>query len=298
MIRPTCFGYNTETALSNSFQQISNLTSTEIQSRALKEFESLAQKIEDAGIGLKIFNDTAIPQKPDAVFPNNWFSTHSDGTVVLYPMQSPLRRAERREDIIEWLKAHYHVSRIIDFTHFEKQEKFLEGTGSLVFDHKRKIVFACTSPRTDAELVQMAADELGYASCIFAAVDKAEKEIYHTNVVMSISETFAVVCLECVTQGKEKLQSELTIAGRETVEINYEQLKNFAGNLLLLQNKNGEPFMVMSESARKTFSPAQIRQMENHASIIATDLQTIETVGGGSARCMLAEIFLQKKLQV
>lgn len=290
-----CFGYNTETALSNSFQQISDLTSTEIQNRALKEFENLAQKIGDAGISLKIFNDTALPQKPDAVFPNNWFSTHSDGTVVLYPMQSPLRRAERREDIIEWLKAHYRVSRIIDFTHFERQKKFLEGTGSLVFDHKQKVVFACTSPRTEAALVQMVADALGYASCIFTATDEAGNEIYHTNVVMSISETLAIVCLECVTHGKEKLLNKLTLAGRETIEINYEQLKNFAANLLLLQNKKGESFTVMSESARKIFSPVQIRQIENHTTIIASELKTIETIGGGSARCMLAEIFLERK---
>lgn len=296
MIRPMNFGYNAETAHSNSFQSNSALPDSEIQKRALREFEALARKIEDAGIGLKVFNDIALPQKPDAIFPNNWFSTHTDGTVILYPMQSPSRRLERKEDMIEWLRHHYRVSRIIDLTYFEDQEKFLEGTGSLVFDHSNKMVYASVSARTHAELIEMVAKELNFSFVCFRAVDRSKAPIYHTNVVMSVGEKFAVVCMECVAEGREILRKYMRGSGKELLELSYNQLESFAGNMLMLENVKGERFAVMSEQAFKSITSEQIRQIESHVAILYSDLQTIEKVGGGSARCMLAENFLKQKV--
>jgi hypothetical protein len=295
MIRPMNFGYNAETAESNSFQSNSALPDSDIQKRALKEFEALARKIDDAGIGLKVFNDTALPQKPDAIFPNNWFSTHTDGTVILYPMQSPSRRLERREDMIEWLRHHYRVSRIIDLTYFEDQEKFLEGTGSLVFDHSNKMVYASVSARTHAELVEMLAGELNFSFVCFRAVDRSKAPIYHTNVVMSVSNEIAVVCLESVAEGKEKLRQQLLSSGRELLELNYHQLENFAGNMLMLRNSKGGNAMVMSERAFRSINTEQVKLIEKYAEIVCCDVNTIEQVGGGSVRCMLAEVFLEKR---
>lgn len=287
------FGYNAETAKSNYFQRkpVSDLG---VEGKALKEFEQLAQKIADTGVLVKVFNDTAIPPKPDAVFPNNWFSTHPDGTLVLYPMQSSTRRAERRADIVEWVQQHYRILRLIDLTESETQNLFLEGTGSLVFDHAARIVYSCTSPRTDEDLVKLVADELKYSFVCFKAVDGAKREIYHTNVMMSVSEKLAVVCFDSVVEGKEKLHESISQSGKDLLVLNMEQLENFAGNMLMLQNSKGAKFMVMSSRALQNLEPAQVKQIEKHASIIASDLSTIETVGGGSARCMIAEVLAEK----
>lgn len=290
------FGYNAETAGSNSFQHTSKLPGSEIQKRALQEFEALARKVEDAGVGLKIFNDTVLPHKPDAVFPNNWLSAHADGTVVLYPMQSPSRRLERREDIVEWLKNQFRVTRVIDLTHFEQQGKFLEGTGSLVFDHLAKSIYACSSPRTDAELVGIVAKELGYTPFIFKATDRLGKEIYHTNVVMSIGETTAVLCVDCLKGNATALKEKLLASKKQLVKLSYEQMEDFAGNSLMIKSRKGETIWVMSERAHRSLTPRQIQQVELSASIISSDLQTIENIGGGSARCMIAENFLPRKM--
>jgi hypothetical protein len=296
MIRPMNFGYNAETAGSNSFQHVSSLPNSEVQKRALQEFEALARKVEDAGVGLKIFNDTALPHKPDAVFPNNWLSTHADGTVILYPMQTPSRRLERRADIVEWLQNHFCVSRLIDLTHFEKQEKFLEGTGSLVFDHDNKTVYASASPRTDVELVEIVAKELSYTPFMFTAKDRRGKQIYHTNVVMSIRETTAVLCLDCLTENAALLREKLLADKKQILELSLEQMESFAGNTLAVKNRKGETFWIMSERAHRSLTPIQIQYLESSGSIITSDLQTIESIGGGSARCMIAENFLQRKV--
>lgn len=295
MIRPMNFGYNAETATSNHFQQLP-LVESGIQAKALKEFEQLAQKISNAGVEVKIFNDTAISPKPDAVFPNNWFSTHADGTLILYPMQSAIRRNERRTDIVEWIQQHYHITRLIDLTSLETQSKFLEGTGSLVFDHgHKKNVYACTSPRTDEDLVKLVADELKYTYLCFKAVDTGGREVYHTNVVMNVAEHLAVVCFDAITQGKEKLQAGLLKSARDILQLSMAQLENFAGNMLMLQNGKGNKFMIMSSRALQSLNYEQVKLIEKHATIISSDLSTIETVGGGSARCMIAEVFAEKK---
>ena len=291
MIRPTAFGFNTETAPSNAFQHSANYPSSQVQLAALKEFEALYAALTEKGIEVIPFNDTVVPTKPDAIFPNNWFSTHADGTIFLYPMLSPVRRKERREDILERLKEISVVKELIDLSPFEDKGKFLEGTGSLVFDHSNKIIYAALSPRTDAPLAQVVADELKHELVTFKTADKKGEAIYHTNVVMNVSDSLAVVCFDCITENKAAVKQTLQTSGKEIIEISVEQMENFCGNMLLLQNKQPQKFMVMSERAFKSLDAAQMKTIEKHAEIIYSSLSTIEEVGGGSARCMLAEVY-------
>jgi hypothetical protein len=292
MIRPTAFGYNTETASSNSFQHTPAYPSSKIQLEALKEFEALHQTLTSNGVDVILHNDTVAPVKPDAIFPNNWFSTHADGSIFLYPMLSPVRRKERREDIVKRLRENFQVKQVIDLSPFEMQEKFLEGTGSMVFDHKNKAIYAALSPRTDKALLEVVADELKYALSIFQAHDRNGKDIYHTNVAMNISDELVVVCFDCIIQSQLLVKNQLLATGKEVIEISTEQMENFCGNMLMLKNNDGEKLMVMSERAFKALNKNQIGTIEKHAKIIHSPLKVIETIGGGSARCMLAEIFL------
>ena len=293
MIRPTAFGYNAETADSNSFQHSPAHPSSHIQAAALKEFEGLYEKLVQHGVDVILHNDPVTPIKPDAIFPNNWFSTHADGTVFLYPMLSTARRKERREDIIDRLRERFSIKRIIDLSPFELQGKFLEGTGSMVFDHKNKTLYAALSPRTDKALLRVVANELKYEFTTFSTTDKNGKEIYHTNVVMNVSDELAVVCLECITENRSVVKQNLLSAGKEVIEISYEQTEKFCGNMLMLKNNKNEKIMVMSQRAFGALNKNQIGAIEKYASIISSPLDTIETVGGGSARCMIAEINLQ-----
>lgn len=296
MIRPAAFGYNIETATSNSFQQVSELSSAKIQLAALKEFEALVSKLTEHGIEVILFNDTVTPVKPDAVFPNNWFSTHADGKVFLYPMLSDLRRKERREDILERLQTRFEVKQVIDFSLFERQQKYLEGTGSMVFDHAEKIVYANLSARTHPDLLMAVAEELKYEVFTFKAADKNGNEIYHTNVLMNISDNLMVVCVDCVTHNKLPLLKRIQASKREKIFLSHYQLERFAGNMLMLQNKTGKKFMVMSETAFRSLRKSEIATIEKSATILYSPLPTIETIGGGSARCMLAENFLSPSL--
>ena len=284
MIRPSCFGYNTETAASNSFQHQLLISSAEIQQRALKEFDALVERLREKNIHVDVFEDSAQPQKPDAIFPNNWFSTHANGKIILYPMLSPQRRLERKPELFK--------ANIVDLTHFENKGKFLEGTGSLVFDHKNKFVYANISPRTNEELVDIAANELGYEPITFKACDKNGKEIYHTNVMLSMSDDWAVVCFDSVNENRHRLEIALRQPTKELIEISWEQAENFCGNVLMLQNENRKKFLVMSERAFQNFTSEQKSRISKYAEIVYSSLDTIETIGGGSARCMLAENFL------
>lgn len=294
MIRPAAFGYNTETAASNLFQHVSFLSSTKIRAAALKEFDALADKLTQHGIEVIVFNDTVTPIKPDAVFPNNWFSTHTDGTIVLYPLLSELRRKERRQDIIERLREKFFVRQVIDFTRFETQNKFLEGTGSMVFDHAEKVIYANFSARSHPDLLQAVANELRYEVFTFKAEDKNGHEIYHTNVLLNISDDLIIACVDCITQNKVQLLKKFQDSKREKVFLSYYQLERFAGNMLMLQNKGGKKFMILSESAFKSLCKTEIDTIEKYATILYSPLNTIEKVGGGSARCMLAENFLPR----
>ena len=286
MVRPSAFGFNTETAVNNSFQNNTFLSAQQVQSAALIEFDRLAELLRNNGIEVVILADSNEPVKPDAVFPNNWFSSHPSGQLVLYPMFSPVRRLERRSELTHVLKA----STTLDLTEFESRGQFLEGTGSLVFDHANKVVYAALSARTDKDLVALVAKHLGYTAFTFTTADRRGNAIYHTNVLLSVSDDLAIICSDCITGGAEDLIAALR-KNKEVVEISLAQMENFCGNCLLLQNNKGEKFLVMSARAHEHLTAAQIDLIEKHARILSAPLDTIENIGGGSARCMLAEIF-------
>ncbi|MBI4126483.1 MAG: amidinotransferase [Deltaproteobacteria bacterium] len=297
MIRPASFGFNEITAASNVFQnKMDDLLPAEIQRRALVEFDAVASALKKNGITVEVIDDTLTPAKPDAVFPNNWIALQPDGTIVLFPMQAPNRRSERRRDIVEHLQKKFHVTRVLDFSASETRGKFLEGTGSIVFDHLNTIAYAILSPRTDAQLLERCATDLGYTSFAFHAVDRKGTPIYHTNVVMCVGTEFAVIALASIPDAAERARVKRTLqqSGRTIVEITETQVEHFAGNMLELTNAQGERIIVMSEQARQSLTSPQVSTLERFAHIVAIPIPTIETVGGGSVRCMLAEIFCQR----
>lgn len=295
MIRPASFGFNEETAVNNAFQTQKNLSENEVQRKALAEFETLVEKLKTARINVHVLDDTRRPAKPDAIFPNNWISCHHDGTLVTYPMFSPVRRLERRDEIIQYLQQHFLVKRKIQLEEYESINQYLEGTGSMVFDHSNNLVFACLSPRTSEYLLDRFCHLMKYEPVIFSASDSRGIPIYHTNVMMAIGETFAVVCLDSISDEKEKnnLIDTFSRLGKKIIPISLDQVASFAGNMLQLRNDFGETFLVMSEQAYKSLHPSQISEIQKQTNILHSPIDTIETTGGGSARCMIAEIFLE-----
>lgn len=296
MIRPANCGYNTQTAASNRFQkQIEKLSAEEIQARAAAEFDNLVEILRRRDINVFVAEDTPEPAKPDAVFPNNWISFHQDGTVYLYPLLSEKRNAERRTDIIETLKRDFQIKKTVDLSSGEN--RILEGTGSMVFDHPNRIVYACLSPRTDQSLLEKYAALIGYETVSFIAADENGAEIYHTNVVMCVGEKFAVVCLETIKNPaqKNRVAASLARTNHEIIEISLAQMNRFAGNMLEVRNKGDEKFLLMSASAHESLTEKQIAVIEKHARILSANIETIEAVGGGSVRCMVAEIFCEGK---
>jgi hypothetical protein len=296
MIRPVRFGFNAETAVSNTFQNAGEEDEGTLQAKALVEFEAMVAALRNAGAEVLVLDDTTEPHTPDSIFPNNWISLHEDGNVFLYPMQAENRRWERREDILQMIDHQFSVKEKIDLSAYEISQKFLEGTGSMVLDRENKIVYACLSPRTDADLLHVFAEKTGYRIVDFHAFSDG-KEIYHTNVVMSLGEKYAVVCLDAVPDFAERLTllNNLVQTDKEVIEISEEQMNHFAGNMLQIRNLQGELLLVMSEQAYSSLSRQQIYALSQHGRIIHPDLKTIETSGGGSARCMIAEIHLPKR---
>lgn len=298
MIEPIDFGYNAQTAENNYFQV--NSENEDTQTKALAEFNAFVEKLRSKGINVITIKDTLEPHTPDSIFPNNWVSFGHDGKVVLYPMFAPNRRDERRMDILEQIKNQgFEVKEIIDFTSSETGEKFLEGTGSMIFDHDNKIAYGSVSLRLDENLFRTFCEQFGYTPIVFHSFQTAGNErlpIYHTNVMMCVADQFVVICLDCIDDQAEREHVIHTIqnSGKEIVEITEAQMQNFAGNMLQVQNEQGEKFLVMSQSAYQSLLPEQIAQIEKYCEIVYADLQTIETNGGGSARCMLAEVFLPK----
>ncbi len=297
MVRPANFGYNAETAVSNAFQNQIQISSEEIKEHVLKEFDTYVSKLESVGIKVKVIEDTMVPVKPDAVFPNNWGSFHEDGTVILYPMATPNRRIEKREDIISDFKANYSISRIIDLSKYEKEDRFCEGTGSIIFDHINKVAYACLSPRTDKEIFCEVCAVLNYKPVYFTSTDVNNKEIYHTNVMMSVSEKFAVVCLESIRNEEERHNVVVSLeeTGHEIIDITMEQVYHFAGNMLTVCNLEGKEYLIMSQSAYDILTEDQKEAMSYYNELLPVDIATIEKIGGGSARCMISEIFLSSK---
>ncbi|MFN0280074.1 MAG: citrulline utilization hydrolase CtlX [Pyrinomonadaceae bacterium] len=294
LIRPQNFGYNSETAESNEFQNRSDADESAIKQMALAEFDGFAETLRSKGFGVFVFDDTDEPAKPDAVFPNNWVSFHVDGTVILYPMCAESRRSERRMDIVETLGKEFRVEKIIDLSHYENENRFLEGTGSIVFDHINKTAYACISARTDAELFAEVSQALGYEPVSFHAVDANGRAIYHTNVMMCIGPGFAVICLASIKDEEERSRvfEALRSGGSEIVEISFEQMNHFAGNMLAVSGENAKTFLVLSTRALASFAKEQITTLEKYCELLPVSIPTIEKYGGGGARCMMAEVFL------
>jgi hypothetical protein len=300
MVRPANFGFNEETADNNFYQQKDQRTAEEIRELARQEFDGFVSLLRDQGVNVEVVEDTEKPVKTDAVFPNNWFSTHPDGKLILYPMFSPNRRLERRKDLIEMLiKKGYQISEILDLSFFENDGQFLEGTGSMVMDHDSKTIFACYSERTHSFPLKYVGELLGYEVIGFNAVQEINGEvspIYHTNVMMHVGRDLAVVCLDSIPKAsqKQRVQKALTKTGKKVIPITPKQKFSFAGNMLEVTNEGGEKFTVMSQTALDSLNIGQIQLIEKYTTIISPTIPTIEKLGGGSARCMLAEIFLPK----
>ncbi|WP_250161337.1 citrulline utilization hydrolase CtlX [Algoriphagus algorifonticola] len=301
MVRPANFGFNQETAGNNFYQQQDGRSSEEIKALAQQEFDSFVALLKDQGVKVLVIEDTEKPIKTDAVFPNNWFSTHPDGKLILYPMYSPNRRLERRKDLIEQLMGlGFKVDEIIDLSFFEQDGQFLEGTGSMVMDHHSKMIYACYSERTHCVPLDYLAKILGYQVIAFEAqqeIGGKMSPIYHTNVMMHIGSDLAVVCLESIIKASDrrKVQETLTSAGKKVIPITAKQKFNFAGNMLEVGNDGGEKFTVMSQTAYDSLNVGQIQLIEKYTTIISPQIPTIEKLGGGSARCMIAEIFLEHR---
>lgn len=299
MIEPVAFGYNAQTAQNNYFQI--NSKNIDTQTKALAEFKTFVEKLKSKGINVIVIKDTLQPHTPDSIFPNNWVSFGKNGKVVLYPMFAPNRRDERREDILKELKNQgFKINEIIDFTSSEKQNKFLEGTGSMIFDHENKIAYGSVSLRLDKDLFKDFCKKMDFTPVVFHSFQTVEGErlpIYHTNVMMCIADQFAVICLNAIDDEIERnlVIQNLQKTGKEIIEITEKQMQKFAGNMLQLHNDKAEQILVMSQTAYKALTSEQIQKIEKYSEILYTDLTTIETNGGGSARCMLAEVFLPKE---
>ena len=293
MIRPSRFYPNPETAADNAFQRDADRDSEALTLMARKEFDAAVQTLRAAGVNVHVFEDTAEPEKPDAVFPNNWISTHHDGRIALFPMYSALRRRERRQDIVEELRKRYRVTEVIDYSAFEDRGSYLEGTGSLVLDHLNKIAYVSLSNRSNPKLIQRFADDFGYEPVTFTSIGSDGQPIYHTNVIMCIGTAFAMVGLEMIPDKAERQQvrARLTKTGKQIVELSADQIANFAGNAIELHNSSGEKLLVLSIRAARALTEKQCATLARYVRFVPLELPTIE-LSGGSARCMIATIHL------
>ncbi len=289
MVRPKHFGFNDQTASTNFFQNKTNLE--DVATKAQLEFNTAVEGLREKGTEVFIFEDIDHVVNPDAIFPNNWISINNN-MIILYPMFSANRRSERRTDIVDFFKHQNSNLQLIDLTHYENEKKFCEGTGSIVFDHQNKVAYACLSPRTSEEVVAHLCKLLNYEPACFTALDSAGNEVYHTNVMMCIGDSFAIICSDSIIDADRKnIITKLESTGRSIIEITLNQMNCFAGNMLQLQNKIGQKFLVMSETSYKSLSLAQLKMLEVHVQLLVFNVQTIEFSGGGSIRCMMAEVF-------
>ena len=301
MVRPARFACNPQTAGSNAFQQRPvPLAGEDLQAAALQEFAVLADALERAGVEVLIAPDSDQPAKPDAIFPNNWVSFHRDGTVALYPMLALNRRWERRDEILELIvrKGAFRVSRTVDLTHREAEEKFLEGTGSVVLDRTHRVAYACCSPRTDLDVLGEFAQQLDYELMTFDAMDSGGRAIYHTNVLLAIGTGFAVICGDSIANAAHRAAvfSKLSSTGHDIVDITQKQMAHFAANVLELASPAAK-LIALSTTALGSLNRAQRGMLEAHANLVPVSIPTIERVGGGGVRCMLAEIHLPKRAE-
>ena len=301
MIRPVKFHYNPETAVNNYYQTPPRgVTNTSIQEKALTEFNTFVNLLKDAGIEVLVVEDTLNPPTPDSIFPNNWISFHSDGKVTLYPMFARNRRLERRMDILDRLRdKNFKINDIIDYSVFEEKDIFLEGTGSMILDRAAKKIYCALSPRADLSLLNKFCSDFGYTPIPFRAYqwsDNKRLPIYHTNVLMAIGEELTIVCSDSIDDLKEKNKviSELKSDRKIIIDITEKQVECFAGNALQVKNSKGDRYLILSKTAKDILSEDQIRSIEKTSKILSVDIDTIQKYGGGSVRCMMAEIFLPK----
>lgn len=292
MVRPAAFGYNEETAADNHFQKSGQENIISLQQEALEQFDAMVKLLQDNGIDVIVFNDEPLPPKPDAIFPNNWFCCNNR-MIQVFPMLAANRRLEKNWAIIDAVKSKTGISIVKDWGSYEEQNRFLEGTGSMVIDHLNKIAYACISARTDEDLFYLFCKENNYLPIAFVAADETGREIYHTNVMMCIGQQLAVVCLDAITEDtdRKKIIHELETTGHEIIPVSFSQMNRFAGNMLELLNDKNETILVMSQAAFYGLEPAQLDIIRKYASILAPDVSGIEQAGGGSVRCMMAELF-------
>lgn len=292
MIRPVSFSFNAETAVNNAFQVAGQ--SEGAQEKALNEFNGFVSLLKNNGVNVTVVDDTSNPYTPDSIFPNNWISFHEDGTVIYYPMYAANRRLERKQHVLDTIRRLFEIRSQVDLTKYESKNLFLEGTGSMVLDRENKITYACLSPRTDKKVLDDFCRQTGFRSVSFRATDSNDREIYHTNVMMCVADQYIVICMESIKNEKEKtgLISAIKNTGKEIIEISLGQMNHFAGNMLQVENTKGEKLLVMSSQAYDSLTDEQIGRLSGYNKIIHSSLTTIETNGGGSARCMMAEIYL------
>lgn len=297
MIEPVCFGFNEQTAENNYFQQNDNTQTSEIQGNALKEFQNMVQILHNANVNVIVVQDNAVPRTPDSIFPNNWISFHAGGFIAIYPMFAKNRRQERRVEIIDTVvKQGFNIKDIFDFSAVEQEEKFLEGTGSMVLDRVNRRAYAALSQRTNKDVLLDFCKKLDYKPVIFNAMQTVNGErlpIYHTNVVMSIGDKFVVVCLQSVDneQEREFLKNFFAETHKEIIEISEKQMHNFAGNMLQIESTKGEKLIALSQTAYNSFDKSQLQTLEKYGTLLPVAIPTIEKYGGGSVRCMMAEVF-------
>lgn len=302
MIRPVAFRMNEQTAVNNYYQKvIDSLLPESVNAKAQQEFDAFVEKLKAVGVNVVVVDDTTDTDTPDSVFPNNWVSFHENGDVALYPMFAENRRSERREEILDLLEDQgFVIDNIVDYTSAEEDDIFLEGTGSIVLDRANHKAYCALSPRADEELLIEYCEDFEYTPVIFEAYQTVEGErklIYHTNVMMCIGDTFAVICADCIDDKKERkmVLENLKGDGKEIILLTEAQLNNFAGNMLQVQGADNKSYLVMSDSAKQVLTKDQVARIEKHTQILSSSLDTIEACGGGSARCMMAEIFLLKQ---
>lgn len=298
MVRPACFTFNDETAKNNFFLKKTELPDQvfdqdKIAENILREFDSFVKLLKANDIDVTVVQDTSELQTPYSIFPNSWFSSHFSGELVLYPMFGPNRRLERKAHILNLLKRNMNHKKVVDLTAWEDEGEFLEGTDSMVFDRRKQIAYCCRSPRTSEKVLADFCSKMNFQPIIFDAVDKKDNQIYHTSLIMEVGLQIAIICLESIKDEKErkKVVSQLTSTGKIIVDISLDQVKQFTGNVLEVKSRNGNPLMVMSNSAYNALTADQENIISTYNKIVTADLSTIEKVSGGSARCMLAEIF-------
>lgn len=295
MIRPVSFTFNAQTAVNNAFQTNSN--AGDAQQRALDEFDQFVNLLRRNGVDVIVVDDTREPHTPDSIFPNNWISFHQDGTLLLYPMYAENRRAERKPHVLEKISSQFRIERKIDLSNYEKDGLFLEGTGSMVLDRENRIAYACLSPRTNEKVLNDFCKQMNYSPVLFDAVDETGKPIYHTNVMMCVADQYVVICLDSIRNKVQRASTEKAILGssKQLIIISYSQMNHFAGNMLQVENIEGEKLLIMSTQAFESLTKEQVQLLTRYNRIIHSSLTTIETNGGGSARCMMAEVHLPEK---